>query len=691
MSQDDVLRVLVITNEMEDAEQILSQLRNEGMAVRPCSAQDEEELEAQLTKKPLDMALVNTSHKVLSLQQVCDEIQKHGKDIPVLAMLDEYSVEAVVQAQNTGALDAVCAETHNHMINVVRREKQNHLLRRRFRFAEANLTDTEKRCNALLDSSRDAIAYVHEGMHVYANQVYLQMFHLDDFDELEGMPLLDMFTGSHVQTLKEILQKITKGEAPPDEMDIELSSPDGNKKDVTIEFSAASIDGEACTQIILREKVIDAELAKELKDLKTQDLVTGLFNRQHMLQTIRESIASVVQSGGTQALIFVDIDNFDKTIAQVGISGVDLVLADLAHVIRDQLEEHDSAGRIGDRNFAVLCERRNLESAEQLAEKIRHAIEENISEVDQQSITLTCSFGVTSIVENISSAHDLLTMATSAAHTASHEGGNRIHVHDPLEIKEGETGDQLQVISMVKKAIEEDRLILYYQPIVSLHGEEGEYYEVLMRLQDEEGNIVPPGSFMPVLMEHDLVKLLDRWVIMHGIKSLVKQREASGNPVTFFIKVTARTLDDQTVLSWIAKIMQQHRLSGESLVFEMPESKLMTNLKTAKHFVKGLKELHCKFAIEQFGSGLNSFQILKHLPADYLKVDRTFMQNLPKNEEHQEKIKEIAQQATNIGKQTVAEFVEDAASMSILWQCGVSFVQGNFLQEPEKVMSYEFS
>jgi len=691
LKQDDVLRVLVITNEMEDAEQLLSQLRNEGIAVRPCRANDEDELDDLLASKPLDLALVNAQHRSLSIKLVCNAIQKCGKDVPVIALLDEFSVDGVIESQANGALDAIDTESSKHMINVVRRERDNHNLRKRFRFTDINLVDTEKRCNALLDSSRDAIAYVHEGMHVYANPVYLQMFHLDDFDELEGLPLLDMFTGSHVKTLKQILQKVSKGEPPPSEMEIEIEDNNGGKKDVMMEFSSASIDGESCNQIILREKLVDAELARELRDLKTQDLVTGLFNRQHMLQTIRESIGQVVQDNIERSLIFVDIDNFDKTLTQIGISGVDLVLADLAKVIRSQLSEQDMAGRIGDRNFAVVGHNHNLEDAEALAEKIRVAIEDNISEVDNKSITLTCSFGVTSIVENISSAHDLLTMATSAAHEAAREGGNQVRVHDPLKIKEGETGDQLQVISMVKKAIEEDRLILYYQPIVSLHGEEGEYYEVLMRLQDEEGNVVPPGSFMPVLMEHDLVKLLDRWVIMNSIKSLVKQRERTGNPVTFFIKVTARTLDDPTVLSWIAKLMQEHRISGSSMVFEMPESKLMTNLKTAKQFVKGLKELHCKFAIEQFGSGLNSFLILKHLPADYLKIDRTFMQNLPKNEEHQEKIKEIAQQATNIGKQTVAEFVEDAASMSILWQCGVSFVQGNFLQEPEKSMSYEFN
>jgi len=142
------------------------------------------------------------------------------------------------------------------------------------------------------------------------------------------------------------------------------------------------------------------------------------------------------------------------------------------------------------------------------------------------------------------------------------------------------------------------------------------------------------------------------------------------------------------LLAWIATQLKTARQRGDSLVFEMPESKVVTSLKPARAFVKGLEQIHCGFALEQFGSGLNSFQLLKHIPAHYLKIDRNYMAELPKHKENQEKIKEICDQAHHAGKLTVAEFVEDAASMSILFSCGVNFVQGNFLQEPEKVMAH---
>ena len=181
---------------------------------------------------------------------------------------------------------------------------------------------------------------------------------------------------------------------------------------------------------------------------------------------------------------------------------------------------------------------------------------------------------------------------------------------------------------------------------------------------------------------------IDRWVIAQCDQGRSPSARSRGHKTTFFVKLTPQSLDDQTLLPWIAQQLKNARLRGDALVFEMPESKVVTSLKPARAFVTGLKQIHCGFALEQFGSGLNSFQLLKHVDAHYLKIDRNFMAELPKNKENQEKIKELCDQAHHAGKLTVAEFVEDAASMSILFSCGVNFVQGNFLQEPEKVMAH---
>jgi len=192
-------------------------------------------------------------------------------------------------------------------------------------------------------------------------------------------------------------------------------------------------------------------------------------------------------------------------------------------------------------------------------------------------------------------------------------------------------------------------------------------------------------------METDSVRAMgDSTLVDLWIEGRFRAITVSRDAIASFLKLTPQSLEDQTLVPWISQQLKAARVRGDAVVFEVPESKVVTNLKPARAFVTGLKQIHCGFALEQFGSGLNSFQLLKHVDANYLKIDRSFMVDLPKNKENQDKIREICDLAHRSNKLTVAEFVEDAASMSILFSCGVNFVQGNFLQEPEKVMAYEF-
>jgi diguanylate cyclase (GGDEF)-like protein/PAS domain S-box-containing protein len=683
LKDEEVLRLLVIEYSMEDAEHLLSTLRNEGIAVRPSTADNEEELEKVLNGKTPDMVAINTAHQELTVSVVTETVKRTGKDVPVIVLLDEYDVDKVIEALQHGATNVVSSEHAEQLLSVIQSERINLSSRRKLGSIEDSLRESENRCEALLGSSRDAIAYVHEGMHQHANPAYLDMFGYDDFDELIPIPILDMVDAEYAKKLKEILRDLSKGEDPPEFIEVAVRLPDGSFKQARMEFSPASYQGESCTQIVFRDTTIPEDVAR----LKDMDLVTGVYNRQYMMAELENAIAS--EDRGDYCLLFIDMDNFRETLNQVGMAGVDMVLSDQAEMIQSKLAEGDIAGRFGDQTFAVACPGRSLKQTASLAETLCKAVESHISEVGDNSITTTCSIGVTPIFEGITNAQDLVSVAGSAAHTASSAGGNRVVVHDPTSQAPGEADDNLGKIEMVKDALANDRLMLAYQPIVSLHGEEGKKYEVLIRLETKEGEELSPGDFMPHIQDHELMVKIDTWVIQRAVEVLKEQAPKEGE-LMFFLKLSPQTISEPKVLPWMAKLLQKHRVSGQHMVFEMPESKVMTNLKPAKTFLKGLKQLHCQFALEQFGSGLNSFQILKHLPADFLKIDRAFMKDLPKNTESQEKIKELSNQAHSQGKITIAEFVEDAASMSILWQCGVNFVQGNFLQEPEKVMSYDF-
>jgi diguanylate cyclase (GGDEF)-like protein/PAS domain S-box-containing protein len=683
---DNIIKLLLIEDSVEEAEQIISILRNGGIAVRPARASNEAELEAALEQQTPDVIIANLDASELGLAQVSSSVSRGGRDVALIATGRGLNEDKIVAAFHDGAHGLALRDRPDHMQMIVRREFEALTMRRSVRRIEAALRESERRCEALLDSSRDPIAYVHEGMHVRANKAYLEMFGFDDFEDVEGMSILDMIAADDADDFKALLKRLSRGEKPPQRLNLKAQRSDGSTFDATMEFAEASYEGEPCQQITFRRQMVDANLAQELDALRQKDLVTELFNRQHTIAQI-ESAATAAASGAVdQALLIIEPDNFKQVLDGVGLGNADVLLGDMAGLMRRHIGEEEIAGRIGEHTFAVLITKRTPDDTRQLADRLRKAFDERIFEIGKQSISLTVSVGGALIGEKNANAQTLLGQAQGALRSAQAEGGNRTSIFDPAAQDKAAAEKTKHWIALIDEALETDGFVLYYQPIVSLHGAEGEFYEVLLRMKGPKGEILP-GHFLPIAEQNGKLPAIDRWVIGAAIRSIA-ERERAGHKTTFFIKLTPQSLEDQTLLAWIAQQLKNARQRGDSLVFEMPESKVVTSLKPARAFVKGLEQIHCGFALEQFGSGLNSFQLLKHIPAHYLKIDRNYMAELPKHKENQEKIKEICDQAHHAGKLTVAEFVEDAASMSILFSCGVNFVQGNFLQEPEKVMAH---
>jgi EAL domain-containing protein (putative c-di-GMP-specific phosphodiesterase class I) len=277
----------------------------------------------------------------------------------------------------------------------------------------------------------------------------------------------------------------------------------------------------------------------------------------------------------------------------------------------------------------------------------------------------------------------LLNQASQALRTAQSLGGSQVELHDPAAREKADEERERYWLELLRKALTGEGLVLYHQQTISLQDAEGDYSEILLRMNGPQGEVLP-GFFMPIAEKHNLTGAIDRWVLDQAIKAL-QERESQGQATTFFVKLTAASLEDDTLLSWLGTRLKQAALKRGQLVLEMTESKVMTLLRPAQEFVNGWKKLGGRFALEQFGSGLNSFQLLNHIDADYLKIDRSYMADLPQHPESQKKVTEICQQARELKRQTIAEWVEDATSTSLLFACGVDFVQGNFLQQPQRL------
>ncbi len=686
--QDQFIRLLLVEDSAEDAEQVVSQLRNGGMAVRPVRAESRDHLTDQLVNQPVDIVLVNLKSKLMPIADVTRLATQAGKDRTVVAITPMINDDVALALQRAGVFAFALRSHPDHLQAVVRHEFEALSARRALRRIDVSLKETERRAEALLDSSRDPIAFVHEGMHVRANKAYLDMFGFDDFEEIEGISILDMIAPEAAGGFKDLLKKLSKGEKPPSKLEVKAQKSDGSPFDAVMEFAEATFEGEPCQQITLRPQRSGVDAA-QLDELRSKDLVTGLFNRTHALAELDRVVAEAANGSSDAALLMLEPDNYRGVADNIGLGSMDLLYSDLAQHLRQHARETDLAARFSDTVLLLLLRGTTHDEAQKRAQALRKSFEDKIFEAGSKSLPVPVSIGMVLIGERIANADAILGNASSNLKAAQAAGGNKVKVFDPAAQDKADAAAEKLRVEQLQDALRKNGFVLFYQPIISLHGAEGEFYEILLRMLGANGEQLMPAEFFPIAEKHGLLAQLDRWVVANAIKALA-EREKAGHKTTFFVKITVPSLEDPSMLPWIAQHLKTNRVSGDKLSFEMPESKVTTNLKPVREFMRGLGQLHCNFAVQQFGSGLNSFQLLKHVDAKYLKIDRTFMADFAKNKENQAKVKEICDQAHAHGKLTIAEFVEDAASMSILFTLGVNFVQGNFLQEPEKVMSYDF-
>jgi len=272
---------------------------------------------------------------------------------------------------------------------------------------------------------------------------------------------------------------------------------------------------------------------------------------------------------------------------------------------------------------------------------------------------------------------------------AEKEGGNNFHAYNPA-IEEMAVQEQANAwAGRIKQALKDNQFKILYQPIVSLHGEPGAHYEVLLRMLDENGGEIPPSDFIPAAEQADLMHYVDRWVMVNCFVQLAKLHR-DGKKTRLFIKLSNATLCDPEFLPWLRDRIQTLKLDADSLVFEISEESALNFLKQAKALLSGLHELSCRTSLSGFGLEQNTYQSLKHIKVNYIKIHIKLIHGLAQNVEHQEKVKAVAEYANSQNIQTIAAFVEDANSLAVLWQCAVDFIEGFFLQQPNTEMNYDF-
>jgi len=685
----NVIRPLILEESANEAEALASALRNAGYAVRYKYVEDAEDLQEALENQSWDILLAAQQIGDFSAIQALGIIKKSGKDIPCVVFASERSDALTVETMKAGAVDLVAEGSQEHLLLVIEREINNLQERREHRRCKSLYNESEKRNRVLLDSSRDPIAYIHEGMHIYANQSYQEIFGYDDLEELESVPIMDMISPDEQQSFKDVLRSISNNEPPEGTLEYQAVREDGEVFAATMEFSRASIDGEACTQVMIHRKSDNKALEKEIEQLRQQDLLTGLYNNQYFMEQVQLAVDQANKNEEKYALLYIEPDNFKNIKDTLGIAESDLVLSDIAKYIQSVFpEEGSQIARYAGTIFTVLLSGPLQKEAEALAEKLSSGIIDKIFEADGKSVTTTCSIGLSTITETTPDAKKAISQTEAACSIAKEKGGSQVHVFSVEDALASLEADK-RIVTLLELALKNNRFVLQYQPIVSLHAEPGERYEVLLRLKDQDESLIMPADFMAAAEQAGLMNDIDKWVIKNAARAILDKRKM-GKEIQLFIKVSADSLRDPNLLVWISKLLQAARLHGDSLVFEISEQVALENLKAAKTFSNGLQQLHCNMALDHAGKESEDLTYLKHLQLKYLKIDGSHISNVA-SDESQEIIQRIAETGRENNILTIAEHVQDPTCLAVLWQHGVNFIQGYYLQPPEDSLDYDFS
>lgn len=689
MSSDNLLRVLTIFDASEEAEALVNALRNAGHIVRDIRVEDEEDMTTALNENPIDIILAKQKMGHFSAKQAIEILVGFGRDIPLVVVTLPNKEATAVDLLKAGARDVIAEDQYERLKYLVKREVNDLRERRNFRRCELMLRETEKRAKALIDSSRDAIAYVHDGMHIYANSAYLKMFGYEDIDDLMGMPIMDMVSSEDHLKLKEFLRGYSRGESMDSQLTVHGQHVEKGKFKIKMEFSPASYEGESCTQIIIRDDASNKELEQKLSAMSQMDLLTGLYNHNFFIEHMDQFITRAVEGQAHGALIYISLDKYQDLRTKHGIGASDHMLTDVATLLKEKLSKLGMLARFEGSVFILLAQNADSKQAEKISTAICKLVNEHFADIGGKTVQTSVSIGITLLNDTSSNSQDCINRAEKGCLIANKEGGNAYHIYNPA-IEEMAEQDQADAWgNRIKAALKENQFKLLYQPIVSLHGEPGAHYEITLRMIGEKGEIISPTDFIPAAEKANLMHFIDRWVMVNSFMLLSKKMKA-GQKTRLFIKLSGASLSDPELLPWLRDRISTLKLDPDSLVFEISEDTALNYLKQAKAIVSGLLELHCRVALENFGMEQNTYQSLKHLKVNYIKVHMKIIQGLAQNVEHQDKIKEIAEHASSQNIQTIAPFVEDANNLAILWQCAVDFIQGHFLKEPDPKTDYDF-
>lgn len=497
------------------------------------------------------------------------------------------------------------------------------------------------------------------------------------------------FEGTRKPVNDLVLQVLTLGHLPAQFSPLIFTRPDNSE--IYIEPNATPIRDQAGNKrgivLVFRDVTQTYELTRQLSHQAMHDALTGLFNRREFDFRLSQEIRNAQGSGTQHSLLYMDLDQFKVINDTCGHSAGDELLKQYTARLSCLVRQGDTLARIGGDEFCLLLRNCTVQHAQRLAHEIQEMTQQFHFTWDNKTFSVGISIGLIGIDRESISSMSVMRLVDAACYMAKESGRNRIYVHDEHDQALHERRDEMQWNPRIIRALQEQRMVLYYQPIVHREnqGDLISHYEILIRMVDETGCLVPPGAFLPAAERFNLIATIDHWVIDTYFRWLAEHPEQLRSLDLGAINLSGRSLGDETSLRYIENQLREFAIPPEKICFEITETEAIANLAKASAFISRLQDLGCRFALDDFGSGFSSYAYLKRLPVDFLKIDGLFVKDIASDPVNYAMVESINHIGHVTGRKTIAEFVENQTIVKMLSELGVDYMQGYGISRPRPI------
>jgi diguanylate cyclase (GGDEF)-like protein len=682
LGEQSAVPMIVLTRHQDNVEAINSTLRNAGHAVHCNWVRELNDLSEALLQMNAHMLIAFVGPDPDDIAKVMTICTQSHADVPVLIAREQVDEEIIANAMQQGARDVVSLKNIQRLQAVVKRELDAHRQGRTLSATINAAREYREQLKSFMAGSADAIAHVQEGIVVDANPAWLELYGLPDSDSIVGTPLMDSFDSEAHAAIKGALVACAQGKWSDHTLRASALLADGSTVPLDIELSRTEFEGEPAIRLCIPANRAPAskDLNQDLSEALQRDAATGALQRKFFIEQLSQSLSQPIKAG-VRHLVAIEADKLAAIGEDVGPLFMEEFVGQFAGLVAENRQPNDLFGRFGDGTLLLLMQRGTGRDIEAWSQNLIRRMATQLFPVGDKQISCTASIGISAIDPRAPIIDAAVTNALSALRQAQQDGGNRFHVIDSRdEDTRRQAADEIWV-RHIKSALMENRFRLMQQPIASLLGEDRGMFDVLVRMIDEAGQELLPSEFMAAAERNDLMKNIDRWVIGASMTF------CASRPVKrLFVRLSKDSVRDKSLLPWLSNQLKATRVDPQRISFQISEQIAADYLADATDLATGLRKAGFLFTLEHFGTGRDPNRLLAHLPLDFIKVDGTLMQGLAVDTSLQQRVRDLVDQAKERNVSTIAERVEDANTMAVLWQLGIEFIQGYFVNEPEEVV-----